>query len=96
VATPESERHSFDQRRDLQEAIDDAVDLGADFARIEARDVVDGLEQVARARRATHVVLPQREMKGMARFTERPLADRLLQRIPEIEVHLVGALPTST
>jgi two-component system sensor histidine kinase KdpD len=96
VETPESERYSFDQRRDLQEAIDDAVDLGADVARIQARDVVDGLEQVARSRRATHVVLPQRAMKGMARFTERPLADRLLQRIPELEVHLVGALPTPT
>jgi two-component system sensor histidine kinase KdpD len=96
VETPESERYSFDQRRDLQEAIDDAVDLGADVARVEARDVVDGLEQVARSRRATHVVLPQRAMKGMARFTERPLADRLLQRIPELEVHLVGALPTPT
>ena len=96
VETPESARYSFDQRRDLQEAIDDAVDLGADVARIEARDVVDGLEQVARSRRATHVVLPQREMKGMARFTERPLADRLLQRIPELEIHLVGALPTPT
>jgi hypothetical protein len=30
----------------------------------------------------------------MARFSERPLADRLLQRIPELEIHLVGALPT--
>ena len=95
VETPESEHRSFDQRRDLQESIDDAVDLGAEIVRVEARDVLDGIEQVVRSRRATHVVLPQRELKGLARFTERPLADRLLQRIPELEVHLVGALPTT-
>jgi two-component system sensor histidine kinase KdpD len=61
VDTPESLRSSFDRQRDLQEAIDDATDLGAQVVRIEARDVVDGLEQVARSSRATHVVLSQRE-----------------------------------
>jgi two-component system sensor histidine kinase KdpD len=96
VETPESQRWPFDRQRDLKEAIDDALDLGADLVRIEARDVLEGLEQVARSRRATHVVLPQRELKGMARFSERPLADRLLQRIPELEIHLVGALPAPT
>jgi two-component system sensor histidine kinase KdpD len=96
VETPESQRWPFDRQRDLKEAIDDALDLGADLVRVEARDVLEGLEQVARSRRATHVVLPQREMKGMARFSERSLADRLLQRIPELEIHLVGALPSPT
>jgi two-component system sensor histidine kinase KdpD len=96
IDTPESQRASFDRQRDLKEAIDDALDLGADLVRIEARDVLEGLEQVARSRSATHVVLPQREVKGIARFSERPLADRLLQRIPELEIHLVGALPTPT
>ena len=59
--------------------------------RVEARDVVEGLEQVARSRQATHVVLPQREMEGCS-GSERPLADRLLERLPDIEVHLVGAV----
>ncbi|HZW00448.1 MAG TPA: universal stress protein [Candidatus Deferrimicrobium sp.] len=91
IDTPESQRASFDRQRDLQEAIDDAADLGAELVRVEARDVVDGLEQVARSRQATHVVLPQREMGGLQRLRERPLADRLLERLPDIEVHLVGA-----
>jgi two-component system sensor histidine kinase KdpD len=91
VDTPQGERRSFDQRRDLQESIDDAVDLGAEIVRVEARDVVDGIAQVARQRRATHVVLPQRDTSGLVRLLERPLADRLLQRLPEVEVHLVGA-----
>ncbi len=95
VDTPASERRSFDQRRDLQESIDDAVDLGAEVVRVEARDVLDGLEQVVRSRRATHVVLPQQEASGLSRFLARPLPDRLLQRVPEVEVHLVAA-PAST
>lgn len=93
VETPASGRRSFDQRRDLQEAIDDAVDLGAEVARVEALDVAVGLEQVARSRGATHVVLPQRAPRGLSRLLERSLADRLLQQLPEVEVHLVGAPP---
>ena len=38
VVTPDAERQSFDQTRDLQETIDDAVDLGADVVRVEASD----------------------------------------------------------
>ena len=33
---------SFDRSRDLQEAIDDAVDLGAEVVRVEARDTAAG------------------------------------------------------
>lgn len=93
VDPPGGERRSFDKRRDLQEAIDDAADLGADLVRVEARDVVEGVERVVRSRRATHVVLPQRPPGGLSRLLERPLADRLLERLPEVEVHLVGASP---
>ena len=38
---PESSASPFDRQRDLQEAIDDAVDLGADVVRVEAADVAD-------------------------------------------------------
>ena len=68
VETPELERMPFDRQRDLQEAIDDAVDLGAEVVRIEAPDVVTGLEQVARAHRATHLVLPHQEVTGLRRL----------------------------
>jgi two-component system sensor histidine kinase KdpD len=93
IDPPGGERRSFDQRRDLQEAIDDAADLGADLVRVEARDVVEGVERVVRSRRATHVVLPQRQPGGLSRLLERPLADRLLERLPDVEVHLVAASP---
>ena len=60
VETPESDRQPFDRNRDLQEEIDDATDLGATVVRTEAKDLLSGLEEAARARRATHLVLPHR------------------------------------
>ena len=93
VDTPELGRQPFDRSRDLQETLDDAIDLGADVVRIDAADAASGLEQVARARRATHVVIPYREVGGIRRLVEKPLADALIERLPEIEVHVVGARP---
>ncbi len=90
IETPELERQPFDRKRDVQEALDDAVDLGADIARVEAADVVTGLEQVARSHRATHLVLPHREAAGLKRLLERPLVDRLIERLPDVELHVVG------
>lgn len=93
IETSEVERQPFDRSRDLQETLDDAVDLGADVVRVEAADEVSGLEQVVRARRATHVVIPYRDVGGLRRLREKPLADALIERLPEIEVHVVGPKP---
>jgi two-component system sensor histidine kinase KdpD len=91
VTTPDSERLPFDRTRDIQETLDDAVDLGADVARVEAADTLAGLEQVARARRATHVVVPHRHAGRLERALTPSLADRLLERLPDVEIHVVGA-----
>jgi two-component system sensor histidine kinase KdpD len=91
VETPEFERRPFDRNRDLQEALNAAVDLGAEVVRVEAADVVTGVEQVARSRRASHLVLPHREVTGLKRLRERTLVDRLIERLPDLEVHVVGA-----
>ncbi|HYM83540.1 MAG TPA: universal stress protein [Candidatus Dormibacteraeota bacterium] len=91
VVTPESATMPFDRVRDLQEVVDDAVDLGADVVRVEARDVEGGVEEVARSRRATHLVLPHEPPTGLRRIVERPLADRLMERLPDVDLHLVGA-----
>jgi two-component system sensor histidine kinase KdpD len=93
VETPDLERSSFDRGRDLQEAIDDAVDLGAELVRVPAPDVVTGLAQAVRERGATHLVLGHEGAHGLRRFTERPLADRIMERLPDLEIHLVGARP---
>lgn len=93
VETPDAERRSFDRGRDVRETVDDAIDLGADIVRIEAQDVASGIEQIARARRVTHVVLPHREVRGVRRLVERPLADVLIERLPELEIHVVAGKP---
>ena len=90
VETPAVERQPFDRQRDIQEALDDAVDLGAEVVRVESPDVVTGLEQVARSSRATHLVLPHVERSGLSRLRERPIVDRLIERLPEVELHVVG------
>ena len=84
------DRQPFDRQRDIQEALDDAVDLGAEVVRVESPDVVTGLEQVARSSRATHLVLPHVERSGLSRFRERAVVDRLIERLPEVELHVVG------
>jgi len=91
VETPSLDRRSFDRKRDLQAAIDDAVDLGAEIVRIEAPDAATGIERVARQRKATHVVVPHDPPTGLRRLTERALVDQLLERLPDIEVHSVAA-----
>jgi two-component system, OmpR family, sensor histidine kinase KdpD len=92
VDTPDTERQSFDRSRDRQEAIDDAVDLGADVVRVEAPDAARGIEQVARDRKATHVFLPHAEVSGLRRLKERSVVDQLLERLPGVEVHAVAAI----
>jgi two-component system, OmpR family, sensor histidine kinase KdpD len=96
VETPDVARQEFDRTRDLRESVDDAIDLGADVVRVEAPDVVTGVERIARSRRVTHVVLPHREVRGVRRLVERPIADQLLERLPELEVHVVGAKPDAS
>ncbi|MHB8958848.1 MAG: universal stress protein [Candidatus Limnocylindrales bacterium] len=89
VETPAAARLPFDRQRDLQQALDDAVDLGAEVMRVEAPDAAAGLEQAVRARRPTHVVLPHEPESGLERLRRGSLAERLLRIDPEVEVHLI-------
>jgi two-component system sensor histidine kinase KdpD len=90
VATPEADRLPFDRARDLQEALDDAVDLGAEVVRVEAPDEFAGLASVVAGRRATHLVLPHRKRRGLDRLRKPSLPDRLLRQFPDLEIHVVG------
>lgn len=90
VETPAMERLPFDRARDLQEVVDDAVDLGAEIVHVQAKDLLAGVEETARGRGATHLVLPYTEASGVKRILERPLAERVIERLPELEVHLVS------
>jgi two-component system, OmpR family, sensor histidine kinase KdpD len=90
IVTPAVERLSFDRARDLQEHLDYANDLGAQVIQHPARELADGLLELARSLRVTHVVLGREGRRGIARRLSPDLSDRLLEELPEIEVHLVG------
>ena len=91
IETPAAGHQPYDRARDLQEAIDDAVDLGAEIVRLEAPDTTSGVEEAVRIRRPTHVVVPHHGLTGLQRLRERPLVDQVLERFPGVEVHSVGA-----
>jgi len=83
---------SFDASRDLRENLDYAADLGADVIRLEADDVVSGVAEAVRSRRATRVVLAAPPpSSGLARLGRRTLLEELLERLPGIELHVVPA-----
>jgi two-component system, OmpR family, sensor histidine kinase KdpD len=90
VETPATAHRSFDAARDLQQAIDDAVDLGAEVLRVEADDVATGLERAVRTKRASHLVLPHVPTSRLQRLREEPIADRVLRGVPDLEIHVVG------
>ena len=94
VDTPETARLPFDRARDLQEAIDDAVDLGADVVRIEAPDE-RGRPGAGRPRPAgdAHRACRTASAGGLGRMRRRPLAEQLIERLPDVEVHLVAGTP---
>ena len=93
VDSPAAARLPFDRQRDLQQALDDAVDLGADVVRVEADGAAAGLAQVVRTRRPTHVVLPNEPASGLERLRHGTLAEQLLRLDPEVEVHVVDVRP---
>jgi two-component system sensor histidine kinase KdpD len=80
---------SRDRQQNLKSNMDYAVDLGAEIIRGEAADLARGLEEVIRDRRVTHLVLVHRPHRGL-HVGRASLADRLLDAVPGLEVHLVG------
>jgi K+-sensing histidine kinase KdpD len=81
---------SQDRRQNLQANVDYAVDLGAEIIRGEAADLAKGLEEVVHDRRVTHLVMAHHPRRGLDRLAHASLAEAILERIPGLEVHLVG------
>jgi two-component system sensor histidine kinase KdpD len=84
---------SRDRQQDLQSNVDYAVDLGAEVVRGEATNFVRGLEEVLHDQRITHLVVAHRPSRGLERLGRPSLAERILEAVPGIEVHLVGEPP---
>jgi two-component system sensor histidine kinase KdpD len=93
VETP-GVQQSRDRRQNLQANVDYAVDLGAEIVRGETTDLARGLAQVAHDRRVSHVVLSHGPRRGIG-LGRASLADRLLEAVPGLEVHLIGEGPTT-
>ena len=81
---------SRDRQQNIQGNLDYAIDLGAEIIRGETADLARGLEEVVRDRRVTHLVLVHRPHRGL-HLGRVSLADHLLDSVPGLEVHLVGA-----
>jgi two-component system sensor histidine kinase KdpD len=78
-----------DRQQNIQSNVDYATDLGAEIIRGETSDLARGLEEVVRERRVTHMVLVHRPHRGL-HVGRASLADRLLDAVPGLEIHLVG------
>jgi two-component system sensor histidine kinase KdpD len=96
VDTPGDAGASSEQVRRLREDLDDAVDLGAEVLNVEAADVADGIVDLARRRRVTRIVLPYRPSSTLERMRTRPLAERILERLPALEITTVAESKGST
>ena len=93
VTTPETARLSYDRARDLRENLDYAVDLGAKMVQVEARSTVDALADVIKTRRITQLVVAHVRRGALDRLRNPSLATTLFERVPEVELHLVGEGP---
>ena len=80
---------SRDRQQNIQSNIDYAVDLGSEIIRGEATDLARGLTELVEDRRVTHLVLVHWPHRGL-HVGRASLADRLLDAVPGLEVHLVG------
>jgi two-component system sensor histidine kinase KdpD len=90
IETSEVERLRFDRERDLRENLEFAADLGAEVVRFQAPDVASGIEHVVRARRITDVFIGHMARAGVDRWRRPSTVDQLVERLPDLQVHVVG------
>ena len=80
--------------RDAAESLAYAEDLGAELVRATGASLADAIDDVCRRRRVTHIVLPHQPSGSVVARLRPSLADQILTRLPDIEVHLVAAPST--
>jgi two-component system sensor histidine kinase KdpD len=90
VKTPADQGVPSERTRRLREHLDDATDLGAEILVIEAADIADGVVQIANARRVTRLIMPHRTSTTLERVRKVPLAERILERLPTLEITIVA------
>ena len=90
VETPADAGASSERIRRIREHLDDATDLGAEILTVEAPDVAEGVVEVARARRVTRLVIPHRASGKLERVRKMSLPERILERLPTLEITIVA------
>ena len=90
VETPADASLTSERARRLREYLDDATDLGAEIVTVEASDLVEGVVGVAEGRRITRLVMPHRPSSKLERVRRQPVAERILERLPGLEVTIVA------
>ncbi len=80
-----------EDERATREVADDAADLGAEVVRVEGDDVAAAVVGLTRTRGATHLVIAHRPQTRLERLRHAPLAEILLEALPGVELHVVGA-----
>ena len=90
VDTPGDVGASSERVRRIREHLDDAADLGAEILAVEAPNVAEGVVRIARARRVTRLVMPHRTTSTLERVRRSPLAERILEQLPTLEITIVA------
>jgi two-component system sensor histidine kinase KdpD len=96
VETPADASAPSELKRRIREYLDDATDLGAEIILVESSDLAEGVVQIASTRRVTRLVMPYRTSSTLERVRRSPLAERILERLPTIEVTIVADAREST
>jgi K+-sensing histidine kinase KdpD len=90
VTTPADESAPSERVRRVRELLDDATDLGAEILMVEAADVAEGVATVAKARRVTRLIIAHHPTTTLERVRKSPLAERILMRLPTLEITIVA------
>jgi two-component system sensor histidine kinase KdpD len=93
VETPADAAAASEPSRRIREHLDDATDLGAEILFVEASDVAEGVARIVKARRVSRLVMPHRPMGAFERLRRTSLADRILERVPRLEITIVAEAP---
>jgi two-component system sensor histidine kinase KdpD len=80
-----------EQERDLARVLELAEDLNGRIYPFEGEDAAEALASFVSTESVSHVVLPRERRRTVGGLVRATLADRLIERAPEVNVHLPAA-----
>ena len=95
VETPAWANASPEAKRQLEENIRFAVDLGANLLRFSDRSVADGLVKAAREHNVGTLVVGRRQHGWLQGFLRGSTIDKLLDMLPDVDILSVASRPSA-